>query len=506
MNSLLASVSVFFLTLSFSAVASDVGKVQFPNSGAPEAQADFMHGLAQLHNFEYDEAAADFRRAQQRDPGFALAYWGEAMTYNHPIWMQQDRAGAQAVLERLATEPDTQMQAKTEIELDFIRAVQILYGEGDKQSRDFLYRDHMAWMYEKYPGNPDVTAFYALSMLGTAHQGRDVTIYMKAAAATTDLRARYPQHPGLAHYLIHSTDDPIHAPLGYQAALAYSKIAPNAAHAQHMTSHIFLALGHWEATATANDNAIAVVDRKRAARGQSSIGCGHYPSWQMYAYLQQGRIEEATERLQLCHQRTDETGKNEEALLAFYYMKSLYLFNAGGWQGDIVELRVDHGDSPRGEFARLYLEAAQALRLESTPSSEATADAIKGGNQLLTWLAGQGIAAGGREPTVVRVKLLHLLAWQAEFSGDVEVAESHLRKAIALEENLPSGFGPPRPAKPALEALGELLLTQSRFVDAVEVFKQALARTLNKTRSKHGLALALEGARGGADDVALHAQ
>ncbi len=248
---------------------SMVGEVAFANSGAKAAQADFLYGLAELHNFEYDDAAKAFRRAEATDPNFAMAYWGEAMTFNHPVWNERYRHGAMRALERLGpTEEARIKKAPTEREKDYLRAVEILYQEGPKKERDAAYAEAMARLHEKYPDDVDGAAFYALSLLGTTEGVRDVRIYMQAAGVLMPLFYKYPHHPGVAHYLIHSCDDPVHAVLALPAARAYSRIAPNAAHAQHMTSHIFMALGMWDDVITANENAMRVVNAERAAAGK----------------------------------------------------------------------------------------------------------------------------------------------------------------------------------------------------------------------------------------------
>ncbi|MEE4278810.1 MAG: hypothetical protein V2I82_10135, partial [Halieaceae bacterium] len=222
-----------------------LGKISFPNSGSESAQEAFIEGMLYLHNFEYDDAARSFRRARDIDPDFALAYYGEAKTHNHPIWMQQDRAAAMEVLNALGPDLDArQDRAPTQREKDYLYSLEVLYGnapetEGlSKEERDLAYRDLMAALHARYPDDDEITAFYGLSILGTAHDGRDYRIYMRAAAELFDVWNDNPRHPGAAHYLIHSFDDPTHAPLGLPMAEAYAEIAPAAAHAQHMTSHI----------------------------------------------------------------------------------------------------------------------------------------------------------------------------------------------------------------------------------------------------------------------------
>src|SRR5439155_4753848 len=224
------------------------------------------------------------------------------MTYTHPVWMQQDRDAARTALARLASTADARLaKAPTEREKDYLRAVEILYGDGDKKSRDFAFSDAMGALARKYTGDVDAGAFYALSLLGTAHDGRDFAIYMRSAAVLEPLFTTHPDHPGLAHYLIHSYDDPVHAPLGLRAARAYSKIAPSAGHAQHMCSHIFVAMGMWDEVVSANEAAIRVVNDVRAHHGGLPVACGHYPEWLEYGYLQQGRFDEARKLLAGCH-------------------------------------------------------------------------------------------------------------------------------------------------------------------------------------------------------------
>src|SRR2546430_11968252 len=174
---MLAIVFVVSLLFAGSPPSADgmYGHVNFPNSGAPAAQADFLTGLALLHDFEYADAAAAFRRAEATDPGFAMAFWGEAMTFNHPIWMQQDLKAACDALNKLALTPSARRaRAKTDREKEYLDAVEILYGDGSKEQRDFRFEDAMAKLHARYPDDVDSTAFYGLAILGTTHAGRDI--------------------------------------------------------------------------------------------------------------------------------------------------------------------------------------------------------------------------------------------------------------------------------------------------------------------------------------------
>jgi tetratricopeptide (TPR) repeat protein len=348
-----------------------VGLVAFANSGAPQAQADFLHGLAQLHNFQYADAAAAFHRAQLADPGFALAYWGEAMSFNHPVWMQQDAGAARAVLARLG--PDRaarQARAGTERERAYLDAAEILYGAGDKFERDRRYAEAMRRLHERWPDDVDGTALYALALLGTAHAGRDVPTYMKSYALLEPLVRRYPQHPGITHYLIHSVDDAAHAPLGLEAALAYGVIAPESSHALHMTSHIYLALGMWDEVVAANEAALALGARRAAQHGMKPPGCGHSQSWLNYGYLQQGRRADAKRMVAAClaelrehpfFGEEDQFDSDGSSLGSFYAMRLRVLLDAPA-DAELLAWTPDTANVPYAAFLRDYGTAILAIR------------------------------------------------------------------------------------------------------------------------------------------------
>ncbi len=279
---------------------NELGSIEFPTSGSAAAQPAFIKGVLLMHSFEYDDAKEAFVEAQKADPGFAMAYWGEAMTYNHAVWQQTAPDLAKAALARLAPTPEARLaKAPTAREKDWIASLDALYGPGDKLARDLAYAEAMRRMYEKYPGDNEVAAFYALALLGTSHGGRDFSIYMKAAAIVEQVYSKNPQHPGAAHYLIHSYDDPIHAPLGLRYADAYSKIAPAASHALHMPSHIYFALGMWDEAAAINERSVKAADARRAEKKLDVDARGfHALLWLVYGYAQQGRYDEARVVLQ----------------------------------------------------------------------------------------------------------------------------------------------------------------------------------------------------------------
>ena len=480
---------------------SSVGEVSFANSGSPAAQKDFLYGLAQLHNFEYEDAAAAFRRAEEIDPGFALAYWGEAMTFNHPIWEQQDRRAARAALQKLGPTPEERLaKAKTEREKDYLRAVGILYGDGKKYDRDARYSEFMRELHEKYPDDLDATCFYALSILGTAHNGRDVPTYMRAAALLEDVIYAHPQHPGAAHYLIHSFDDPTHAILGLHAARAYSKIAPEAAHAQHMTSHIFLALGMWNDVVLANETATGIINKKRAAAGKPPQYCGHYNLWLEYSYLQQGRFAKAMGILAGCRSEAEaesaaarERGSgavdpDDTAASSFVQMRTYYLIETKDWTGEAAGWKLPSGASAWTQLMFEYADALGACWRGKPADAHSLLSQMQSlSPQLNMDLDRERYSAGNwmrKVPGILTDQIQAMLLWR---ENDMEKAGASFQKAAEEEASLPSAFGPPLIAKPSHELLGEFLLDRGQIAEARTAFENALSRAPRRVQSLIGL-------------------
>ncbi|HSG48961.1 MAG TPA: hypothetical protein VLA43_14165, partial [Longimicrobiales bacterium] len=447
-----------------------LGTLEFPNSGAAAAQADFIQGVLLLHSFEYGDAAEAFRRAQVTDPDFALAYWGEAMTHNHPIWAEQDRDAARDVLARYTGAAPTRREAM------YLSALGELYGDGTKEERDHRYMLAMRRLHEAHPDDREARTFYALSILGLTNGVRDFANYMRAAAVAQPVFHENPEHPGAAHYLIHAFDDPIHAPLGLPAARAYGETVPDAGHAQHMTSHIFLAMGMWDDVVRANINATRVADQDRARRGATTLNrCGHYPYWLHYGYLMREEWDEATRIMDLCQANQAAPDRDDRG----YYVstRARQILDSGEW-GAVARWRQDMSDAPRAKPGYDFVDAYAALKQGNPDPATAV---------LRRW------EVSGDDPRleIMRLELTGLLAL-AEGRGDEAVRL--LRDAAGLEESLPLEFGPPASLKPPHELLGEVLLELGRPAEAVEAFQGSLALTPLRTPSLRGLAAAARAA------------
>lgn len=452
--------------------ATRFGRVSFANSGAVAAQPAFLRGLALLHNFEYGDAATAFRDAQQRDPAFAMAYWGEAMTYNHGIWREQDSVKARSVLERLgASSADRLAKAKTQREKDYLRTLDILYfGPGTKAGRDSAYALETGRLAKRYTSDADAQLFHSLALLSLFP--RTDSTYLRAAKIAEGVARTHPTHPGALHYIIHAYDDPAHASQGLAAAREYSKVAPDASHAQHMTSHIFVALGMWDDVVAANETSIRTVARTLDSARAKAVACGHAGIWLHYAYLQQGRLADARRLSSGCREAG---AKSVGAAGGYAEMRLQYVIDVDQSEPDLAPL-ADVSKMPGFvDATQMYATAYDQLRRGDTSSTSALVARL---HRVGEAMLGGGMAA--MMPEMVgqaNVVETELRAMANARRGRLDDAIAELRKAAAVEDSLPFEFGPPQIEKPSRELLGEMLLTAGRPRDARREFEIALERT-----------------------------
>ena len=280
--------------------AAQLGRVTFPNSGSPKAQAEFLRGVAWLHSFSYEDAIDAFRAAQKIDPNFAMASWGEALSFSQPLWFYEEVPEARAALAKLGPTPEARLaKARTRREQGFLRAVEALFGPGDTAARAAAYAQAMARVAADHPQDDEAQTFYALALLGTLPRGdASIPLRRQAGAIAERVFARSPNHPGAAHYILHAYDHVSLAPQGLAAARAYAKIAPAASHALHMPAHAFLQLGLWDEAASADqaswDAAIAWAKRRGLPVASRDF---HSLSWLQYEWTQLGRFSKTKEAI-----------------------------------------------------------------------------------------------------------------------------------------------------------------------------------------------------------------
>lgn len=479
------------------ALAQQLGTITFPTSGASNAQPIFLEGVKDLDNFQFDEAAAAFQKAEQIDPNFAMAYWGEAMSHNHPLWAEVDVPGGQKALEKLASTPDGRIaKGKTDKEKAYLDAVnQLFYGSDDKLARDNAYSQAMAKMYDRWPADHEVDVLYALSLLGTVRPG-DEGFRRQALAAAICLKVfqENPHHPAAAHFIIHAFDDPDHAILALPAARAYAKIAPSAAHALHMPSHIFLRLGMWQDVIKSNiaayQSSIALIQRLHLPEGREDF---HTLSWLQYANLMVGNFEEAKKDLNLAKAADDRNPNSRPVHQGYLGMRARYILETGQWEKIPLETPTAAGsagapmygmDMGRGADNGVwtFIAGYSAIRLNDF----ATAD------QAIGQLRALGEKAGANAYAVKPFSIMEkeLTAEADLVRGQKDEAVQVAKAAADIDRTLAPPSGPPDPIKPGLELYGDVLLATGHAKEAAAVYEEQLLRTPNRTPSVKALARA----------------
>jgi tetratricopeptide (TPR) repeat protein len=490
-----------------SAQQSQLGKVVFPTSGSEKAQTHFMRGLAALHSFWFEEALDEFRESTKIEPTFVMGYWGEAMSYNHPLWAEQDTESARKTLTNIKD-----LSKVTSREQAYVEAVRLLYGEGDKLQRDKAYCAAMEKVYKAYPDDLEAACFYSLSLLGTVRPGdKGYRRQAIAGAIALDVYQKNPDHPGAAHYIIHAFDDPEHAILALPAARRYAQIAPEAHHARHMPAHIFLQLGMWPEAAASNESAWAVSDawvkRKNLAL---SLRDYHSLHWLAYVYMQQGRYEKAQQLLPI--NRNDGVSRYNEDLTAAFVVETERWDLASKYFNDSPEQAAgDAGAHAQHGGAPAATPTSTRSRNQSLPSFVRGLAAAKiGAPEAARFLAelqtirkqisdrGDAYAAKSAEIRELEVSAL-IAASKQNYTEAIEM----MKRATTIEEEMSPPSGPPTLIKPSHELFGEILLSANRPKEAIAQFGTALLRQPNRARSLLGLARA--SAKSGDAKAALEA-
>jgi tetratricopeptide (TPR) repeat protein len=459
-------------------------------SAPADAQREFLRGLAALHTFEYEEANDAFLTAQKLDPDFAMAYWGEAMTYHQTLWGNEDVAAAERILRRLGSTPAARAaKAQSPRDKGLLASLDLLFGSADAATRRAQYAKALEELYARQPDDPEVGTFYALALLGTvsrglaagdgAHEGHSAAlpgseIQTRVATVLERVLRAAPAHAGALHYLLHNYDDPEHARLALAAARRYASVAPQSSHALHMPAHIFLQLGLWRDAALSDRAAFAASDAWVKAKARPfALRNYHALSWLQYELLQRGRFAEAAQAVGEIAPVVKATGQLS-LLSDFASMRARYVIETRRWEvmagernfANVNELcaigfsAARSGDSARAEMARQAL--AERARAEQEGDMR------------------PAIAIMEREVAA----LISLVAGRGDEALEI------LRAAAQAEQQLPPPLGPPKPIKPAPELLGEVLLELGRPQDARAAFLQALARNPNRTLSVLGLARA----------------
>ena len=493
---LCAAALVAFLASPLAAQLESVGNLRFETSASPEAQKHFLRGVAILHSFGWKQAIAEFQAAQKIDPDFALAYWGETLCYNHPLAPEQDGKTPREVLAKLGPTPEARLaKAPTAREKGFLGAVEELWAEGpqkdDWRARRVAYMDAMARLHQEFPDDDEVTTFYAVSLLSGARALEDKTfrLEVKAGALAMNVFQRNRNHPGAAHYIIHSFDDPIHAPLALDAAVAFADIAPAVSHAIHMPTHIFIQHGMWEKVSNQNMRAHQVASDLWKS-GDSMSDMSHSLDWGQYGFLQKGDYAKAAENVRRFEEMVKMSDKGR-ASTGFALSKARYIIETEEWK--VQEMPEDASDE------ELFANGMSAVRLGDLGTAEKMEKRLaeKASASSKSESAGSAHAGHGGAPPPPSdedqsTKVMHLetSALLALARGNEDEAIELLRKAVSLEETMRPPNGAADPVKPSHELLGEVLLETGNPSEAAKVFEASLLRMPNRAHSLLGSARA----------------
>lgn len=467
-----------------------LGRVVFPVSCTPAAQQRFEHAMAVLHSFWWEEGDRAFGEVLKADSTCTMAYWGIALNAwgnpfaGGPVGGTGLQKGAEAA-ERASALP-----VKTARERGFLAAAAALYRDADSTpnaARLQAYADTMARLYRQFPKDVEVSIYYALSQLATAPK-TDTTFAQqrRAIALLEPLFARYPNHPGLAHYVIHATDTPPLAHLGLSAARRYASIAPAAPHAQHMPSHIFVRLGLWNETIASNWKSYQAGESYARARGIPGAPEElHALDYAVYGYLQRG--QDSAARAAVVEGRKVTT--TSRALVASYNrtaMAARIPLERGDWSE-----AADFPTPPDSlaPIATALVRFTRALGSARGNRPEAAGPEISALDSIATALEQKGEPYWSR---VVRIKRDAAEAWLRLASGDTTGALALAQAAADSEEVTDKHPVTPAELLPAQELEGDMLLLAGRYGEARAAYKATLARERNRARSIFGMARAAE--------------
>jgi hypothetical protein len=459
-----------------------LGQVHFAVSCSTAAQPQFDRAVALLHSFWYSEAVKAFIAVTETDPGCAMGYWGIAMSHWYPLWQPPSEAmlkkGRDAVTQAQAT------GGKTEREQAYIAAIAAFYRDWEKrdhQTRALAYEKAMERLVARYPDDREAAIFYALALNATAlTTDKTYANQLKATAILEKIFAEEPNHPGVAHYLIHSYDYPALATRGLPAARRYAQIAPSSSHALHMPSHVFTRLGLWQESIATNRDSAA------AAKAHNSVFEQlHALDYLAYAYLQGAQDVAAQSVLDERNALAQADLSNFAAAYAFAAIPARYTLERRRWS-EAAALEPYPSKVTYSEAITYFARALGAARSGNAESARANVDKL------------QSLATTLRDAKQTywaeQVEIQHRVAeaWLLYAEGKPEEALTLMRAAVALEDATEKHPVTPGPIMPARELLGELLLELHDPAHALQAFEISIQKEPNRFNGLYGAARAAE--------------
>jgi len=471
-----------------------LGRVNFSVSCSGAAQQQFNRAVALLHSFWYEEAEKGFVEVTKTDPKCGMGYWGIAMSSYHPVWAPPVAAELRNGM--AAMQKANVVGARTQREKDYIAAIETFYKDPDKfdhRTRALAYEKAMEQLYLRNPKDHEAAVFYALALLGTALPTDKIYANQKKAGEILNKVLLYePEHPGVAHYLIHTFDYPTLAPLALAAARSYAKIAPSSPHALHMPSHIFTRLGLWQESIESNI-ASAAAAKNYVARmhpGAASFDQLHAMDYLAYAYLQTAQDGKVKEIVDALYAMNKVDANTFAAAYAFAAIPARYALERRQWS-EAAELKVHPADFPWNNFP--YAEAIIYFgRAVGAARSGDAAGASKDIERLTSIQRSLAEAKENYWATQVEIQRQTAAAWLARAEGKNEEALKIMRSAVDLEGSTEKNPVTPGAVLPARELLGDLLLELREPKQALKEFEASLLVSPNRFNGLYGAAKAAE--------------
>ena len=463
-----------------------MGTVHFETSCSAEARDKFDQAVATLHSFGYRKSMQLFTEVLNTDPSCSMAEWGIAMSHYRQHWDLPTKDDLRIGLE--ASQTGLSMGPKTQRERDYLGAIQSFYQNAGTESHIVRAKRYVAAMeslYRRYPQDSEAAIFYALSLIANAPPNdKAYTNQKKATEILEPINLRQPQHPGVAHYIIHADDNPVLAQMALDAAKRYSKIAPDSPHALHMASHIFTRLGLWDDSIASNLASAASASKQRLAGDEL-----HALDYLIYAYLQTGRVAEAATLTQKLPVVEPSEAARYAGLYATAAIPSRYWIERQQWSA-AAALPLPSQASPADPYAstQATLYFARALGASRSGDVKAAQAAMQPLQALRDALARSG--DGDADQADVQLKIV--TAWNKWADGDHDTALKEMKSAAAMEDAIEKSPVSPGSIAPASEMLGDMLLLADQPKLALAAYESALKATPGRFRAEYGAAVSAE--------------
>jgi tetratricopeptide (TPR) repeat protein len=491
---LLIALSLAVAGVAFAQQGDKLGKVEFANSCSPAVQEKLQRGVAMLHSFYYSATQKAFEEVAAEDNSCAIAAWGYASIHMSNPLQGIGASPKSAELAQAAIDKGRKMGAKTQRERDYLEAVAAYYEDfanRPERARQLARAKAYEALATKYPDDDEAQIFYALYLAGTqTPSDQTYSAYLKAAAILEKQFTKHPDHPGVAHYLIHSYDAPPIAAQGLPAARRYAGIAPDAPHALHMPSHIFTRVGAWADSVTTNRRSADA-----ARRSNDPDDALHALDYMTYAYLQLARDGDARKTLE---EARTQTGINPARATAYYALAAMparYVAERGAWR-DAARLAPSSSNFPFTEAMTHFARALGAARSGDPAAAQTDIEKITALRDRLK------AAKSAYWVNEVEVMALASGAWVALAQAKGDEALALMRQAADIEDRSEKNIVTPGRLLPARELLGDMLMELKRPAEALKEYEASQQREPNRYRGLYGAGQAA--AQSGNRDKARH--